>query len=139
MTEPSAAIAYEPTDTLTLTNVVNMTGDPIAPPAMPKAKRKYTRKAKKARAPRASKVNAAIMPKPSIGVQTLKDGQAGDAISAWSPPVPPVSMMRSIYDLLPPRGGNNGMRILRFSEKFWFMLLSALAVSLGTTAAVYWW
>jgi hypothetical protein len=138
MTEPSAAIAYEPTETLTLTNVIGIaTGEPIPPPVKPK--RKYTRKAKKARAPRASKVNAAIMPKPSIGVQTLKDGQAGDAISAWSPPVPPVSMMRSIYDLLTPPGGNQGTRILRFSERFWLLLLSALSVSIGTTAAVYWW
>jgi hypothetical protein len=138
MTEP-ASIAYEPTDTLTLTNVIGIaTGEPI-PPAMPKAKRKYTRKAKKARAPRASKVNAAIMPKPSIGDLTLKDDQAGDAISAWSPPVPPVSMMRSIYDLLTPPGGNQGQRILRFSERFWFLLLTALSVSIGTTAAVYWW
>jgi hypothetical protein len=132
MTTNDAAIAYEPTEPLTLTNVIGIaTGEPIPPLAKPK--RKYTRKTAKARAKRASKVNAAIMPKPSIGVQALKDGQAGDA------PVPPVSMMRSIYDLVPPRGGNNGRRILRFSERFWLLLLSALSVSIGTTAAVYWW
>jgi hypothetical protein len=138
MTEPAQATAYEPTDTVTLTNVVNMTGEPIPPPVKPK--RKYTRKTAKARAKRASKVNAAIMPKPSIGDLTLKDGQAANAIAAWPiPPVPPVSMMRSIYDLLTPPGGNQGTRILRFSERFWLLLLSALSVSIGTTAAVYWW
>jgi hypothetical protein len=138
MTEP-LAITYAPEETLTLTNVVGIaTGEPIVPPAKPK--RKYTRKTAKARAKRASKFNAAIMPKPSIGDLTLKDGQAANAIAAWPiPPVPPVSMMRSIYDLLPPRGGNNGVRIFRRSERFWLLLLSALSVSIGATAAVYWW
>lgn len=138
MTEPAEAIAYEPTDTLTLTNVIGIaTGEPI-PPAMPKPKRKYTRKAKKARASRASKASPAIMLSPD-GASALKDGQAGDAISAWSPPIPPVSMMRSIYDLLTPPGGNQGQRILRRSERFWFLLLSAVSVSIGTFSAVYWW
>jgi hypothetical protein len=138
MTEPSAAIAYEPTDTLTLTNVIGIaTGEPI-PPATPKPKRKYTRKTAKARAKRASKVNAAIQTQLD-GASTLASTQATATAVAWVPPVPPVSMMSSIYDLLPPRGGNNGRRILRFSERFWFLLLSALAVSIGTTSAVYWW
>lgn len=138
MTEPAEAMAYEPTEPLTLTNVIGIaTGEPIAPPAKPK--RKYTRKAKP-RAKRASKVNAAIMPNPSIGVSTLKDGQAGDAISAWSPPVPPPSLRRSIYDILPgSTDGNQWARIFNRSERFWLSLLVALFVSVGTVGAFYWW
>ena len=135
MTEP-LAITYEPTDTVTLTNVVGIaTGEPIVPPAKPK--RKYTRKAKPR--VRKSKASAAIMPSPD-SAPALDASQAGASVSAWPiPPVPPVSMMRSIYDLLPPRGGNNGARIFRRSERFWLLLLSALSVSIGATAAVYWW